>query len=73
MLLGIGPSCCRVKFSARMLLARAPLVDPRGNRRIKSYCCVMVPLGAWEPLTATKLLPPVAIVPPLIEKFVLLS
>ena len=41
---------------------------------IKSYCCVIDPLGAWEPLTATKLLPPVAIVPPPeIEKFVLLS
>ena len=47
---------------------------PRVNRRIaaghwpiKSYCCVIDPLGAWEPLTATKLLPPVAIVPPEIE------
>ena len=38
-----------------------------GPYLIKSYCCVIDPLGAWEPLTATKLLPPVAIVPPEIE------
>ncbi len=40
---------------------------------LPTYCCVIDPLGVVAPLTATKLLPAVAIDPPEIEKFVLLS
>src|SRR5580704_10996251 len=45
----------------------APLRPVLGGFRYY-YCCVMVPLGTVAPLTATLLLPLVAIVPPVIVK-----
>jgi len=52
---------------------RPPLTVVQGIGRVGCYCRVMEPLGTVAPLTATLLSPLVAIVPPVIEKFVLLS